>query len=108
MKVRNLTKSVLVALMISSPMVGAETQYPAADFQPEIIKQDQELIAKTSSTPSSAASSSSSSSSSSSNNSSKSEPKYTSSAPAVAAPAEDSSNLTYLWVVLALLRRPSS
>jgi len=42
MKVRNLTKSVLVALMISSPMVGAETQYPAADFQPEIIKQDQE------------------------------------------------------------------
>jgi hypothetical protein len=45
-KVQNLTKSVLIALLIASPLVGAETQYPAADFQPEIIKQDAELIAK--------------------------------------------------------------
>ena len=44
MKLRNLTKSVLVALMVASPLVGAESQYPAADFQPEIIKQDAELI----------------------------------------------------------------
>lgn len=46
MKVHNLTKSVLVALLVASPLVGAETQYPAADFQPEIIKQDAELISK--------------------------------------------------------------
>jgi LPXTG-motif cell wall-anchored protein len=45
-KVHNLTKSVLVALLAASPLVGAETQYPAADFQPEIIKQDAELISK--------------------------------------------------------------
>lgn len=44
MKLRNLTQSVLVALLVASPLVGAETQYPAADFQPEIIKQDAELI----------------------------------------------------------------
>lgn len=46
MKVRNLTKSVLIALLVASPLAGAETQYPAADFQPEIIKQDAELISK--------------------------------------------------------------
>lgn len=46
MKVHNLTKSVLLALTVASPLVGAETQYPAADFKPEIIKQDAELIAK--------------------------------------------------------------
>jgi LPXTG-motif cell wall-anchored protein len=45
-KVHNLTKSVLVALLVASPLVGAETQYPASDFQPEIIKQDAELISK--------------------------------------------------------------
>ena len=44
MKLRNLTKSVLLALMVASPLAGAETQYPAADFQPEIIKQDADLI----------------------------------------------------------------
>ena len=46
MKLRNLTKSVLVALVIVSPLASAETQYPAADFKPEIIKQDADLIAK--------------------------------------------------------------
>jgi hypothetical protein len=32
--------------VIVSPLASAETQYPAADFKPEIIKQDADLIAK--------------------------------------------------------------
>jgi hypothetical protein len=41
-----LTKGLLTALLLASPMVGAESRYPAADFKPEIIAQDKDLIAK--------------------------------------------------------------
>ncbi len=88
MKVQNLTKTVLVALMIASPLASAESQYPAADFQPEIIKQDADLIAKH------ANASAASTSTSSSSNSSSSESKST---PVVSAPKqEESLNLTYI------------
>ncbi|MGZ8216076.1 hypothetical protein [Methylomagnum sp.] len=43
---KNLTKGLCVALLLASPMVGADPQYPAADFQPVIISQDADLIAK--------------------------------------------------------------
>lgn len=33
-------------LLASSPLVGAEPKYPASDFQPEIVFQDSEYIAK--------------------------------------------------------------
>lgn len=42
----NLTKGLCAALLLASPMVGADPRYPAADFQPVIISQDAELIAK--------------------------------------------------------------
>lgn len=40
------TKAFLAALLLSSPVVGAEPQYPAADFQPTTIFQDAALIAQ--------------------------------------------------------------
>jgi hypothetical protein len=41
-----LTKGLFTALLLASPMVGAESRYPAADFKPVIITQDADLIAK--------------------------------------------------------------
>lgn len=46
MKQNNLTNGLMAAMLLASPMVGAETQYPAADFQPKVIYQDAEQIAK--------------------------------------------------------------
>lgn len=40
------TKAFIAALLLASPMAGAEPQYPAADFSPVIIFQDTALIAK--------------------------------------------------------------
>ena len=40
MKINNLTNGLVAALILASPMVGADTQYPAADFQPKVIYQD--------------------------------------------------------------------
>lgn len=40
MKINNLTNGLVAALLVASPMVGAETQYPAADFKPKVIYQD--------------------------------------------------------------------
>lgn len=40
------TSSLCLALLIVSPFVGAEVQYPAANFEPVIISQDADLIAK--------------------------------------------------------------
>ena len=40
MKINNLTNSIVAALLLASPIVGAETQYPAADFKPKVIYQD--------------------------------------------------------------------
>lgn len=42
----NLTNGLFAALLLTSPMVGAETEYPAADFKPKVIFQDAEQIAK--------------------------------------------------------------
>ena len=43
----HLTKSLLIAMLAASPLANAqESQYPAADFKPEIISQDAGLIAK--------------------------------------------------------------
>lgn len=46
MKTNDLTKAVLAALLLASPLAGAESQYPAANFEPVIITQDADLIAK--------------------------------------------------------------
>jgi hypothetical protein len=43
----NLTNSLFAAsLLLASPLVAAETQYPAADFQPKVVFQDAEQIAQ--------------------------------------------------------------
>lgn len=46
MKKNNLLKGVFAVLLLSSPLVGAETKYPAADFKPTVQYQDAEYIAK--------------------------------------------------------------
>jgi hypothetical protein len=43
---KHLNKALWSALLLASPLAGAESQYPAADFQPAIIYQNAELIAK--------------------------------------------------------------
>jgi hypothetical protein len=47
-KKNNLTRSAFAVLLLSSTVVSADQQYPAADFQPEVIYQNSELIAKSS------------------------------------------------------------
>ncbi|WP_432743801.1 hypothetical protein ABXJ76_02535 [Methylobacter sp. G7] len=44
MKINNLTNGLVAALLLASPIVGADTQYPAADFEPKVIYQDAEYI----------------------------------------------------------------
>jgi len=39
-KINNLTNGLVATLLIVSPIVGAETEYPAADFKPKVIYQD--------------------------------------------------------------------
>lgn len=39
-KINNLTNGLVATLLLASPIVGAETQYPAADFKPKVIYQD--------------------------------------------------------------------
>jgi len=39
-KIDNLTNGLVAALLLASPIVGAETEYPAADFKPKVIYQD--------------------------------------------------------------------
>ncbi len=51
MKKNNLTRSAFAVLLLSSTVVSADQQYPAADFKPEVIYQNNELIAKSSSAP---------------------------------------------------------
>ena len=46
MKKNDLTKSLFAALLLASPMVGAEQQYPAVNFEPTILYQDADYIAK--------------------------------------------------------------
>ena len=116
-KVQNLTKSVLIALLAASPLVGAETQYPAADFQPEIIKQDAELIAKHAEAAKSAAVSTPSQSQAAPATPASSAPAAKAEPAAVAAApkAEESSSLPVILALLAaagagfwFLRKPKS
>ncbi|MGX2040086.1 hypothetical protein ACWJKU_08105 [Methylocaldum sp. MU1018] len=46
MKKYNLTKAVFAALLLASPLAMADSEYPAADFEPVVITQDADLIAK--------------------------------------------------------------
>jgi hypothetical protein len=39
-KINNLTNGLVAALLLASPIVGAETEYPASDFKPKVIFQD--------------------------------------------------------------------
>ena len=50
MKKNNLTRGAFALLLLASTAAGAEQQYPAADFQPEVIYQDSDYIAKNSPT----------------------------------------------------------
>ena len=45
-KKNNLTKGSLAVLLLSSTVVCADQQYPAADFQPEVLYQNSDYIAK--------------------------------------------------------------
>ena len=40
MKINNLTNGLVATLLLVSPIVGAETEYPASDFKPKVIYQD--------------------------------------------------------------------
>lgn len=46
MKNSILNKSLFAALLIASPIVGAESKYPAADFEPGVVYKDNDLIEK--------------------------------------------------------------
>jgi hypothetical protein len=45
-KKNELLRGLFATLLLMSPLAGAESQYPAADFEPVIISQDADLIAK--------------------------------------------------------------
>ncbi len=49
MKKNNLTRGAFAILLLASTAAGADQQYPAADFQPEVLYQDSDYIAKSSS-----------------------------------------------------------
>jgi len=48
----NLTKSLFTALLLVSSVVSADEKYPAADFQPSVVYQDENYIKNNSSTQS--------------------------------------------------------
>jgi hypothetical protein len=43
----NLTKSVFAALLLASTVVGADDKYPASDFQPKVVYQDEAAVKET-------------------------------------------------------------
>jgi hypothetical protein len=47
-KKNNLTRGAFALLILASTAAGADQQYPAADFQPEVLYQDSDYIAKNS------------------------------------------------------------
>ncbi len=49
MKKNNLINGLFATLLIASPLAGADQKYPAADFQPQVVFQDSDYIAKNSS-----------------------------------------------------------
>jgi hypothetical protein len=61
----NLPNAVFAALLLASPVAGAATQYPSANFEPKVLYQDADYIAKSGGKPASSAASRSSSNSSS-------------------------------------------
>jgi hypothetical protein len=46
-KKNNLTTGAFAVLLLASTVAGADQKYPAADFQPEVLYQDSDYIAKT-------------------------------------------------------------
>lgn len=50
MNKNNLTKGLFTALLLVSSVVSADEKYPAADFQPSVVYQDQNYIQNSSST----------------------------------------------------------
>ncbi|MCX7083307.1 MAG: hypothetical protein NT008_08105 [Methylococcales bacterium] len=48
MKKNNLSKGAFVVLLLANAVVSADQKYPAADFQPEVLYQDNAYIAKNS------------------------------------------------------------
>lgn len=60
MKIINITNGAFAVLLLASSMVGAETQYPASDFQPKVVYQDPDYKPAPSSTQKTAAEPSSS------------------------------------------------
>lgn len=69
MKNIELTKSVFAALLLVSAIAGAEDKYPASDFQPKVVFQDEEAGKQTGASSSNSSASAASSSSSSSSDS---------------------------------------
>ncbi len=55
MKKNNLSKGAFVVLLLANAVVSADQKYPAADFQPEVLYQDNAYIAKSGSSSSVAA-----------------------------------------------------
>lgn len=51
MKIDNLTNGLMVALLLASPIAGAETEYPASDFKPKVIYQDAAASSQAKSAP---------------------------------------------------------
>jgi len=58
-KKNNVQKGIFAALLLASPFVTAGTQYPASDFQPKVVYQDESYQHQSSGSSSSASSSSS-------------------------------------------------
>jgi len=50
-KKSTLTKGLCVAVLLASPLAGAESKYPAANFEPGVVYQDKDLMAKHASRP---------------------------------------------------------
>ena len=48
MKKNNLTRGAFAVLLLASAAASADQKYPAADFQPEVLYQDNAYIAKNS------------------------------------------------------------
>ena len=57
MKNNNLKKGLFTALLLASPLVTAGTQYPASDFQPKVVYQDESYQHQSSGSTSSSSSS---------------------------------------------------
>lgn len=55
MKIINITNGAFAALLLASSVAGADSQYPASDFQPKVLYQDPEYKHQGTSAPASAA-----------------------------------------------------